>query len=380
MAWRIHESVVRGEIDNCTPASVKGRIWLVDRSDPLVLQLTGNCHKDLAGCLLTFSNPEPHPDPSLGLAGDQTGVTGDMTAARKVRVIEGCDIENWKTEKPSSFANALYLEWYSDKNGRVVIESTNYEIAVSEPSWKMSSEDEARQHEASAEAMQTFLDRVAGALNPREEAAYAKGPENEFEWELFLRASDRRVEKLGEVIEKYHTHPDRDRLIARAMGWSHIEEMLDAQAEFEKEDGPATDDEDNSATDIEPDELDTDDWNPARHPLVVRVRDRSIELHKLVGETRDKDLCDMQAGLMVLGGKLAGALGSLTRGLCDEEWMKWLVVAKLKRAIGELSRALNGANRLKERNVPLSFSIDEWITEMFEIRQEILALMDHYRR
>src|ERR1700736_5422996 len=288
MAWRIHESVVRGEIDNCTPASVKGRIWLVDRSDPLVLQLTGNCHKDLAGCLLTFSNPEPHPDPSLGLAGDQTGVTGDMTAARKVRVIEGCDIENWKTEKPSSFANALYLEWYSDKNGRVVIESTNYEIAVSEPSWKMSSEDEARQHEASAEAMQTFLDRVAGALNPREEAAYAKGPENEFEWELFLRASDRRVEKLGEVIEK--------------------------------EDGPATDDEDNSATDIEPDELDTDDWNPARHPLVVRVRDRSIELHKLVGETRDKDLCDMQAGLMVLGGKLAGALGSLTRGLCDEEW------------------------------------------------------------
>ena len=56
-----------------------------------------------------------------------------------------------------------------------------------------------------------------------------------------------------------------------------------------------------------------------------------------------------------------------------------LAVAKLKRALGELSRALNAADRLKERQVQLPFSIDEWVTEMLETRQEILTLMNEFR-
>ena len=50
MAWRIEENVIRGEIDNRTAGRVYGKVWLADRNDPLVLELTGNCHKDLAGC------------------------------------------------------------------------------------------------------------------------------------------------------------------------------------------------------------------------------------------------------------------------------------------------------------------------------------------
>jgi len=57
-----------------------------------------------------------------------------------------------------------------------------------------------------------------------------------------------------------------------------------------------------------------------------------------------------------------------------------LVVAKLKRAISELSRAVNAASRLKERKAELPFSIDEWVTEMLETRQEILVLMNEFRR
>jgi hypothetical protein len=63
------------------------------------------------------------PDASLQLTNDQTGVAGDITAARKVRVIEGSDASDWRAEKPSRLANALYVEWYSETNGRVVIES-----------------------------------------------------------------------------------------------------------------------------------------------------------------------------------------------------------------------------------------------------------------
>jgi hypothetical protein len=64
----------------------------------------------------------------------------------------------------------------------------------------------------------------------------------------------------------------------------------------------------------------------------------------------------------------------------DEEiTLNGLAVAKLKRALNELSRALNAATRLKQRSVDLPVPIDEWITEMLKIREELLLLMNEYR-
>ena len=59
MAWRIDTSVIKGKIDNRTPGIVSGRIWLVGRPNPIVLKLEGNTLRDMAGCLLTFTNPAP---------------------------------------------------------------------------------------------------------------------------------------------------------------------------------------------------------------------------------------------------------------------------------------------------------------------------------
>jgi hypothetical protein len=116
MAWRIQNNVVRGEIDNRTPGRVEGKVWLAGRDDPLILQLAGNCHKDLAGCTITFSNPAAKLDSSITLSSDQSGAVGDMTAARKVRVIENSDYRAMKKGKKfeEHMANCLYLEWFSD--------------------------------------------------------------------------------------------------------------------------------------------------------------------------------------------------------------------------------------------------------------------------
>ena len=377
MAWRIEESVIRGEIDNRTPGQVRGNVWLVGGNEPLVLELAGNCHKDLAGCRLTFINPAPKSDGRITLAANQSGAVGDMTAARKVRVIENFDYLAMKRGKkfPEHLANCLYLEWFSEANGRVVIESTAYEISVSEPVWKLAPDEEIRQQEANADAMRSFMERAAGALDPREEAAYDGTPKDEFEWELFLRASDRRTTKLGELMEKYHDHPDRDRVIAREMGWTAIEEMLDAEAEFSAEEEPDNTD-DAGFEESEPEEMDED---PIRHPLVARLINRSATLMKLAGDRRDNDLEEMVGGFIAVGPKIAGALGIVRPGRKLDNEFNGLVVAKLKRAIGELSRAVNAANRLKERKAELPFSIDEWVTEMLETRQEILALMNEFR-
>ena len=59
MAWRLHEHVLRGKIDNRTRGQVSGEIWLAGIDEPLVLELTGDCAPDLAGCELGFQNPDP---------------------------------------------------------------------------------------------------------------------------------------------------------------------------------------------------------------------------------------------------------------------------------------------------------------------------------
>src|SRR5437870_1507098 len=90
MAFRIHDSVVRGEIDNRVKGIVRGKIWVEGRAEPLVLELKGNAWPDLAGCFLTFTNPGKRtPDRDLDMIDPtQNGCIGDLTASRKVRVFD----------------------------------------------------------------------------------------------------------------------------------------------------------------------------------------------------------------------------------------------------------------------------------------------------
>ncbi len=124
MAWRIDEAVVRGEIDNRVRGRVTGRIWLVDRDEPVELDLAGNAWRDLAGRRLEFTNPEPKPRDLKGLGVRQTGMIGDCTASRKVKVPEvSMDelMELYKQRKPFPWhwGNSLYLEWFGTGNDRV---------------------------------------------------------------------------------------------------------------------------------------------------------------------------------------------------------------------------------------------------------------------
>ena len=225
MAWRLHEHVLRGEIDNRTRGRVAGRIWLAGVEEPLVLELVGDCHPDLAGCLLRFENPQPVAMTTKPPASRQRGTAGDITAARKVRVFDIPFEEAYAMIKaggtpPEHMANALYLEWHSDLSGRVVIESTDYRLEVSEPAWRFTAEELAeRARRAAQESSNAFAIEIR-----------ADGTEeewDEFRCEELLRESDARGDKYRRLLEKYLDHPDRDRIIAHEMGWTWIEEALD---------------------------------------------------------------------------------------------------------------------------------------------------------
>ena len=45
---------------------------------------------------------------------------------------------------------------------------------------------------------------------------------DEYRWEEFFRESDKRTEKYSQLLDKYMDHPDRDRIIAEEMGWTHL--------------------------------------------------------------------------------------------------------------------------------------------------------------
>src|SRR6187397_1163100 len=91
MAWRLQDHVLRGEIDNRTRGRVTGRVWLAGMDGvetALTLDLSGDCRPDLAGCLLRFENPNSIAMTTKPLAARQSGIAGEITAARKARTFD----------------------------------------------------------------------------------------------------------------------------------------------------------------------------------------------------------------------------------------------------------------------------------------------------
>jgi hypothetical protein len=171
MAFRIHKSVVRGRIDNRVKGTVTGEIWIEGRAEPIVLELKGNAWPDLAGCLLMFTNlRKPTRDAQASaLAALQRGTIGDLTASRKLRVFdvpleEALAMCKRKEKPPEHMANSLYLEWFSEFNGRVVIESTDYELTISAPQWRMTKEDEQNRAQLAAEGLEGFMTELTDAI------------------------------------------------------------------------------------------------------------------------------------------------------------------------------------------------------------------------
>jgi hypothetical protein len=402
MAFRIHESVVRGEIDNREKGVVRGRLWIHGRSDPVLLELRGNAQADLAGCLLSFSNPlDPVATADLDTLGMvQRGSIGDLTASRKVRVYDlpfgdAYEMVQRGEKPPERLANCLCLEWFSAANGRVVIESTNYRLSISAPEWRLTPEDEKERARDAAVGFTGFLGKLSEAV----EAARHEGPEDLEEWDEFdfeksMRASDAITDKYVELLEKYGDSPEAEKRIAVEMGWDHLAEVLESVGGSDEEDaadefGTLSGEEVDGLEDPRPDpETEGDDWIRAdhdviRHPLAHRTHLLNVRLHDLVNEIGSGDganshLFSLTSGISTLGVKLAGALNGLAYGrpLAGHAF----IVAYLKRALDPLHRAQAALRSATEKRV-LSPDIAAWLRmELFEIREEILRLMEEFRR
>ena len=397
MAFRIHDSVVRGEIDNRVKGIVRGKIWIVGRPAPVVLELKGNACADLAGCLLTFTNLKKrraHRELD-SLQPLQRGGIGDLTASRKVRVFDIPTAEAYamckRGEKPPEhMANSLYLEWFSEANGRVVIESVDYELKISAPEWRLTPEEDVQRAQDAAAGMGDFMGKLTEAIEQHQRGRKDPDAEwDEHDYEKFLKESDARTDKYLELREKYGDSEEAEEKIAKEMGW--LQELTPEEAEIERqriEEMNRACEEALNKPEAEPDpHREGIDWirtkdGDLRHPLQHRCFESSLKFSKRVDKlgmkkSGDADLQEFIFEFHTTGAKLAGALSGIAqdRGVTDPAF----TVAYLKRALDHLHKSQAGLEAVVPKGILPAQLIADARQELFEIREGILRLMDEFR-
>ena len=164
MAWRPSELLIEGILDNTENGKVTGWLKFAGMKKDVRLDLTGNFHRDIRGAKIrlrgngeqaNFTAAEKYLE---SFADSQIGKAGDMTSGRA----------------PADYVEYGYFEWYSQENGRCVIELDSSQVELlSQPIPTIESDPPSRKQQA--ENMAEFMLSVARNLNISEEMVFATG-------------------------------------------------------------------------------------------------------------------------------------------------------------------------------------------------------------
>lgn len=383
MAWRLEEAIEHGIIDNTVEGITTGKIWLAGRDEPLILSLDGDCWRDLAGTMLEFENPEPHIDEEANtLDTDQKGVVGDITASRKARVSEISDEEiseyqRRNREVPCTWRNVLYIEWFSEINGRVLVEAVGYNLNVSAREWDMDEDMEEAQKLANLSTMRDFMATIIRRTEESDDTSTTvRGELNEYEWEERLKESDRLTDAYEEVLEKYMDDPDAERKEAFTMGWDGL---LGAMADREESDSDEEEDFDFEHEDwsvpegFDEDEDDSEDFDFV-HPLQARAQEVALRAFDVVRPESEEDSDESFTSLLMqISAKLAGVLNYGGPGYEPEAGF---ILAVLKRCMNWTNDAIGACNRIieSEKDLDQIAALENLRAEVFSIRDGIIEM------
>lgn len=387
MAWRIDEAVVRGEIDNRTRGRVTGRIWFAGQMAPVELNLTGNCWRDLAGRRLEFTNPGPKPADLGDFPLVQKGTAGDITASRKVKVpdIPMDQIGEYYAAKkpfPWHWGNSLYLEWFSETNGRVVIESAGYDLKiVGEPAWEMAPEEEETQRRANGEALTVFMEELGPAMaeaDKHEDVDWNGKPQTEEEAELMQERSDRLADRVQARLTREGKDADYEEILEEEIERMHRErgepeptpEQLARNAEWIEEANRAAEE---ALQNPDP-ELEAE--MNIRHPLVERATELSLQLRGTAKQegwlpenaTQEHPVAELLDATMIAGAKLTGALNG-------RSWPPPVdfcagIIVRLKRARVYLDDALRATESCQEEKLVSPQQLGPIVVDLIDLAHD----------
>lgn len=206
---------------------------------------------------------------------------------------------------------------------------------------------------------------------------------DEHQWEEFFREADKRTDQYARLLKKYMDHPDRDRIIAREMGWPNLPDETDNNQkdwaeEFmieEYDEG----EEWKQHTGYEPDELD----NFENLPLYDLAFEYTIDAMKMVdehfAETNDESVSEFVRNLIVPPAKIAGGFG-----LGFEMDSLGGNIANCKRGLNAANRMLNALYDIGEKKLLEPETYQDYYRRGKEVRDElaiyIVELRERFKR
>jgi hypothetical protein len=171
MAWRPHEQLIEGELDNTVPGKVTGWMRFRGLKGRVTFDLNGNFHRDIRGAKVRIEGPgkdwhEATEDSAReymrGFARKQTGNVGDMTLGGP----------------PTDYVDYPYIEWYGDRNGRCVLELGKENVEVLTPPIPAIESDPIDRGEQE-QLMSNFMQGLVDTLNDQAIKAQQKKQKKE---------------------------------------------------------------------------------------------------------------------------------------------------------------------------------------------------------
>lgn len=197
---------------------------------------------------------------------------------------------------------------------------------------------------------------------------------DEYEWERFLQQQDKKTEKYMELLEKYLDHPQRDQIIAREMGWTHLvnsedwSEQVDAMLE----------DEDGNDEYISADEqIANASESFEEHSLYRAAFALTVWIDQLFDQNpslpNDPAAVKLATQSALASAKLAAALSD------DDVDELGMTIAYLKRALKAITTSMEAAAQLAHERLisPRQHAVVK--QRLFQVRDGIISLMGEYR-
>ncbi len=195
---------------------------------------------------------------------------------------------------------------------------------------------------------------------------------DEYEWERFLQQQDQKTEKYMELLEKYIDDPQRDEIVAREMGWCHLNEdsgddWNDLESLVEEDAGEDAADDPISAC--------TESFE--QHVLYRAAFSLTIWIDRLF-ESRGALQNDPAAVKLATHTALASA--KLAAALSDEEAEELgMTIAYLKRSLKAITVAMDASAQLiKEKSITRE-QHSALQQRIFQVRDGIILLMGEFR-
>ena len=165
MAFRPTKLLIEGELDNKRQGKVTGWMKFAGMKEKMTFDLEGNFHRDIRGAKIHFTGDAYEDQVNIdsegyfeSIASHQTGKVGDITAGLP----------------PHDYGSSPYLEWFSNENGRIVLELELVQVEViGTPIPAIESDPISREEQN--RNMAEFLGGLAQEMNIPEEHAICIG-------------------------------------------------------------------------------------------------------------------------------------------------------------------------------------------------------------